>query len=93
MLQQLAPLIFGTIMLSNVFVPTETMPSVVATVIEWNPVSAVVAALRELFGSDTGVVPDASWPMQHPAAAAFGWTAVLLAVAVPIAVRRYSSSQ
>ncbi|QXW01687.1 ABC transporter permease [Rhodococcus globerulus] len=93
LLQQLAPLIFGTIMLSNVFVPTETMPSVVATVAEWNPVSAVVAALRELFGSGTSVAPDASWPMQHPVAAAFGWTAVLLAVAIPIAVRRYSSSQ
>ncbi|ETT28432.1 ABC transporter permease [Rhodococcus aetherivorans] len=93
MLQQVAPLIFGAVMFSNVFVPTETMPAVVATIAEWNPVSAVVAALRQLFGSGTTVAADAAWPMQHPVVAAFAWTAVILAVSVPIAVRGYASSR
>ncbi|MET9216449.1 MULTISPECIES: ABC transporter permease [unclassified Nocardia] len=91
MLQQTAPLIFGTIMFSNVFVPTSTMPSVIATIAEWNPVSAIVAALRELLGADLSASPGSAWPMQHPVAAAAAWIAVLFALAIPIAVRRYSA--
>lgn len=91
MLQQTAPLIFGTIMFSNVFVPTSTMPSVIATIAEWNPVSALVAALRDLLGADLPVAAGSAWPMQHPVAAAALWIAVLFALAVPIAIRRYSA--
>jgi EmrB/QacA subfamily drug resistance transporter len=31
---------------------------------EWNPISAVVAAVRELFGNPTAVPHDAPWPLQ-----------------------------
>ncbi|WP_226436054.1 ABC transporter permease [Rhodococcus yananensis] len=101
MLQQAAPMIFGLIMFSNVFTPTEAMPAVVRAVAEWNPVSAVVAALRELFGPGGGVAADAAGvtaadtalPMQHPVAAAFGWVAVILVVTVPVAVRRYGAQR
>lgn len=92
MLQQTAPLIFGVIMFSNVFVPTASMPPVVATIAEWNPVSAIVAALRELLGND--LLADATgeaWPVQHPVAAATAWIAVLFALAVPTAIRRYAA--
>ncbi|MEE2060879.1 ABC transporter permease [Rhodococcus artemisiae] len=92
-LQQAAPMIFGLIMLSNVFTPTEAMPSVVRAIAEWNPISAVVAALRELFGSGTAVAADAAWPMHHPVIAAFGWIAVILAVSVPVAVRQYGAQR
>ncbi|MEV4635157.1 ABC transporter permease [Rhodococcus coprophilus] len=91
MLQQTAPMIFGLIMFSNVFTPTEAMPSVVRTIAEWNPVSVVVAALRELFGSGGVAGVDAAWPLRHPVAAAFGWIALLLFVAVPVAVRQYGA--
>lgn len=90
-LQQAAPMIFGLIMFSNVFTPTEAMSSVVRVIAEWNPVSAVVAALRELFGSGTAVAVDAAWPMQHPVPAAFAWIAVLLVASVPVSVRRYGA--
>lgn len=93
MLQQAAPMIFGLIMFSNVFTPTEAMPPVVRAVAEWNPVSAVAAVLRELFGSGGGTAADAAWPMRHPVAAAFGWVAVILLVAVPVAVRRYGAQR
>lgn len=92
MLQQLAPLIFGAIMLSNVFVPTDTMPSIVGTIAEWNPVSAVVEALRQLFGAASTVSADAAWPMHHPVVAAFGWVALILALSIPAAASRYSSN-
>ncbi|MEV4155044.1 ABC transporter permease [Nocardia salmonicida] len=91
MLQQTAPLIFGTIMFSNVFVPTATMPPVVAAIAEWNPVSAIVAALRELLGADLPDAAGGAWPMQHPVAAATAWIVVLFAVAVPITIRRYAA--
>ncbi|MBH0122220.1 ABC transporter permease [Rhodococcus sp. HM1] len=100
-LQQCAPMIFGTIMFSNIFVPTETMPAVIRTIAEWNPVSAVVAALRELLGgaAPTAVdaaVPmaaDAAWPLQHPLFAAFGWCLGIVAVLVPLTVRRYVTTR
>lgn len=88
-LQQVAPLIFGTIMFSNVFVPTSTMPAGLAIIAEWNPVSSVVAALRHLFAG-TPVDPGAAVPLSHPIAAAFLWIAALLAISIPAAVRRYT---
>lgn len=91
MLQQTAPMIFGLIMFSNVFTPTEAMPAVVRAIAEWNPISAVVAGLRELFGSGGAVAADAAWPMHHPVPAAFGWIALILIVTVPVAVRRYGA--
>lgn len=93
MLQQIAPLIFGTIMLSNVFVPTETMPAALGAIAEWNPVSSVVQALRELFGAEVSVGPESAWPMHHPVAAAFCWITVILLVSVPLAGRQYSSGR
>ncbi|TCJ93299.1 ABC transporter permease [Nocardia alba] len=91
MLQQTAPLIFGTLMFSNVFVPTSSMPTVIAAIAEWNPVSSLVAALRELLGAGLPDPAGSAWPMQHPVAAATAWMIALFAVAVPIAIRRYST--
>nr|WP_264293401.1 ABC transporter permease [Rhodococcus rhodochrous] len=90
-LQQCAPMIFGTIMFSNIFVPTDTMPVVVRQIAEWNPVSAVVGALRELLSAPAPVPADAAWPLHHPVWSAFGWCVVLLVVTVPLAVRRYTA--
>ncbi|MGA4689577.1 ABC transporter permease [Rhodococcus sp. AB351] len=92
-LQQCAPMIFGTIMFSNIFVPTDTMPVVVRQIAEWNPVSAVVGALRELLSASAPVPADAAWPLHHPVWSAFGWCVVLLAVTVPLAVRRYTADR
>lgn len=89
MLQQVAPLIFGLVMLSNVFVPTATMPGVVRQIAEWNPVSAFVEAVRELFGNAFALPADAAWPLQHPIAASLIWVVVLTAVSVPVVTRRF----
>jgi ABC-2 type transport system permease protein len=91
MVQQLAPLIFGTVMLSNVFTPTDRMPDGIRQFVEWNPISAITSALRELFGNAGAASPstDLALPLQHPVLAAFIWCAALLAIAVPLATRRY----
>jgi ABC-2 type transport system permease protein len=89
MLQQLAPLVFGFIMLSNVFTPTALMPSGVRQAVEWNPMSAVISGVRQLFGNAPPAGSDVAWPLRHPVAAGFFWCVALLAIAVPGAVRNY----
>ncbi|GAB3973514.1 ABC transporter permease [Actinoallomurus acanthiterrae] len=89
-LDKLVPLIFPITMVSNSFVPTAGMPAWLRAIADWNPVSAIVAACRDLFGSP-GVVGNAHlvWPLRHPVAASLLWSAVLLLVFVPAAVHRY----
>ncbi len=81
--------VFPLTFLSNAFVPVESLPTVLRTIAEWNPVSVLVAAIRELFGNPVPTVADPSWPLQHAVPAAFVSCAVLLAVAVPLALRAY----
>lgn len=76
--------------LSNAYVPIDSMPAVLQPIAEWNPVSAIVQALRVQFGNVApGVDVSGAWPMQHPVAASVIWIVMLLAVAVPLAVRQY----
>lgn len=74
---------------SNAFVPLESFPSVLRTFVEWNPVSTLTQAIRELFGN-TGSVPAAdAWSMQHPVLYTLGWVVLILLVFVPLSVRQY----
>ena len=81
------PLAFPLTAMSNVFVAPELMPGWLGAVAAWNPLSATVAAARELFGNP-GVGGD-SWPAQHALLLAVGWPVALIAVFAPLAVRRY----
>jgi ABC transporter DrrB family efflux protein len=81
--------IFPLAFVSNVFVPTQGMPSWLATIANWNPVSAVASACRVLFGNPNPSGAIQAWPMQHPVAAAVIWSLALLAAAVPLAGRLY----
>ena len=63
--------IFPLTFLSNAFVPTETLPSWLQPIAEWNPVSALTAATRELFGNPN---PFASgFPAEHPVLLSLIW--------------------
>jgi ABC-2 type transport system permease protein len=85
----LVPLIFPVTMVSNSFVPTSGMPAWLRVISDWNPVSAAVAACRSLFG-DLGVpVTGTAWPLEHPVIATLGWSALMLAVFVPLAAYRF----
>lgn len=85
---QLSVLVVPFSMVSNAFVPTAGMPAWLRVFADWNPVSAIVAASRALFGN--AVTQEAgAWPVRHPVAAALAWSLLLLAVFVPLAVRRY----
>jgi ABC transporter DrrB family efflux protein len=81
------PAAFPLTAISNVFVAPELMPGWLGTVSAWNPLSATVAATRELFGNP-GLGGDA-WPAQHPQLLALVWPLALIAVFAPLAIRRY----
>jgi ABC transporter DrrB family efflux protein len=85
--------IFPVTFIASTFVPTSTLPSVLRTIAEWNPVSALANALRNLFENPGGVPPaDGPWSLQHPVAYTIIWIAVILVVAAPLAVRAYQRS-
>lgn len=88
---QASVLVFPITMLSNVFVPTAGMPGWLRALADWNPISAVTAAVRQLCGNPMAPA-DGTWPLQHPATASLLWTALLLLVFVPLTARRYSRS-
>ncbi len=88
---QASILIFPIAMLSNVFVPTSGMPAWLRTIADWNPISALAAALRQLSGNPTSPT-NGAWPLEHPIAASLAWTAALLALFVPLCTARYARS-
>ena len=81
--------VFPLTFLSNAFVPVDSLPTALQTIAEWNPVSVLVAAVRELFGNPVPVVDDPSWPLQHAVPVAFVLCVLLLAAVVPLALRAY----
>jgi ABC transporter DrrB family efflux protein len=81
--------VFPLAFVSNVFVPTQGMPSWLQTIANWNPVSAVASACRELFGNPNPSASIPAWPMQHPVEASILWCLLILAVSVPLAARLY----
>ncbi len=47
------------------------------------------AAVRELFGNPLAPVTNNAWPLEHAVPMAWLYSLVLVAVAVPLALRRY----
>lgn len=86
---QASILVFPVTMLSNVFVPTSGMPAWLRAIADWNPASAVAAALRHLFGNPSAPATGA-WPLEHPVLASAGWLVVLLVIFVPLCAARYA---
>jgi len=89
---QLGASTFVLPLLSNAYIPTDGLPGWLRTVAEWNPISAVTTALRDLFGN-APVPGDAAWPVAHPIAGSLLWCAVLIAVFLPLAVRKYAHGE
>jgi ABC-2 type transport system permease protein len=83
--------LFPLTFISNAFVPAESLPGPLRTFAEWNPVTSLVQAARELFGNVPAGTPIGdSWVQQNPALAVLGGVAVILLIFVPLAIRRFS---
>ncbi|MPZ61717.1 MAG: ABC transporter permease [Propionibacteriales bacterium] len=80
--------LFPITFVSTAFVPLPLLPSWLQPVAEWNPVSAVVASCRELFGNPNPFASD-SFPAQHPVLLALIYIAAIIAIFAPVAVRKY----
>ena len=83
--------LFPVTFMSNAFVQTSSLPGWLQGVAQWNPMSAVVAAARQMFGNQ-GSEKLHAWPMTHPIMAGLGWSALLLLVFIPLSVRKYRAA-
>ncbi|HEY7196756.1 MAG TPA: ABC transporter permease [Gaiellaceae bacterium] len=82
-------IVFPLTFLTNAFVPVDGLPAALRTIAEWNPISAVVAATRTLFGNPAAIPLDAAWPLQHAVLTSVAWCIALLVVVPPLTVWRY----
>jgi ABC-2 type transport system permease protein len=82
--------LFPLTFLSNAFVPTQTLPWWLRPLAEWNPVSAITAATRHLWGNPNPFA-GGGLPAEHPIELTLIWVVVLLAVFAPLGVWRYRS--
>lgn len=83
-------IIFPLTFIANTFVPTNKFPTVLRAIANWNPVSSVTQAARELFGNTNSKFPPPdAWSMHHPEIYTLLWVIGLLLVFVPLSVRQY----
>ena len=85
--------IFPLTFVANTFVSINSLPGPLATFADWNPVSSVTQAARELFGNTdpTAPAPEA-WSLQHPVIYTLLWVVIILVVFVPLSIRLYQRS-
>src|SRR5690606_32251484 len=82
--------IFPLSFIANTFVPAEDLPGPLQTFAEWNPVSSVTQAARELFGNIPAGAPEPeAWPLQHPVWYTLFWVVIIIGVFAPLSVGRY----
>src|ERR1700761_5058562 len=72
--------------LAGTFVPISGMKLVPRAIAEWDPLSALVAAVRQ--------APPSSGSLQlaHPVPAMIAWCLLIIAVCVPLALRRFRTA-
>ena len=82
---------FPLTFVANTFAPTADMPSWLRVIAEWNPVSALTAGCRGLWGNDGDVaLPSGSaWPLEHPVLASVVWSVIFTAVFGPLAIAAF----
>jgi ABC transporter DrrB family efflux protein len=82
--------IFPLTFVANTFVPSDDLPGPLRSFAEWNPVSAVTQAARELFGNIPAGTPEPTvWSLQNPVLYTLIWVVVTVAVFAPLSVSRY----
>ncbi len=75
---------------SNAFVSTARMTPWLRHIADWNPVSVLAAACRQLLGNPNPAAALPVWPMRHAELASALWSLLLIAVLAPLAIRLYT---
>jgi ABC-2 type transport system permease protein len=84
---------FPLTFLSNAFAPTTGMPRPLQYVAEWNPVSTMVAACRQLFGLENEFGATAgSFPSENPLTMSLIYMAIIMIIFVPMSVKKYKNA-
>jgi len=84
---------FPLTFLSNAFAPTTGMPRPLQYVAEWNPVSTMVAACRQLFGLENQFGATAgSFPSENPLTMSLIYMALIMIIFVPMSVKKYKNA-
>ena len=82
--------IFPLTFVANTFVPAELLPAPLRLFAEWNPISSLTQAVRELFGNiPVGTPPPEGWPLQNPVLYSLIWVVVIIAIFAPLSIARY----
>jgi ABC-2 type transport system permease protein len=74
--------------MAGTFVLISGMDAVPRAIAEWDPISALVASVRTL--TTPAFHSSGSWQLDHPQLAMVGWCLLILAVCVPLALRRFN---
>ena len=84
---------FPVTFISSAFVSQRSLPGPLKAIADWNPVTAVADAARDLFhnnGAATGILTRGTgWPATHAPLYAILWCVAILAVFMPLAVGQY----
>ncbi len=85
--------IFPLTFIANTFVPSDDLPTPLRVFANWNPLSSLTQAARELFGNVPPGAPEPTgWALQHAALYTVIWSVVIVAVFAPLATMRYQHS-
>ena len=80
---------FPLTFVANTFAPPEAMPAWLRFIAEWNPVSALTQATRQLWGNGPVAVEGAAWPLHHPVLVTIAWSIIFTAVFAPLALAAF----
>jgi len=80
-------MLFPITILTSAYVAPELMPGWLGTLAEWNPISSTITATRDLFGNPGW--PAESWVGEHALGLAAVWPLLIIAVFLPLSVRRF----
>ena len=80
---------FPLTFLANTFAPTANMPTWLRVLAEWNPISALTQACRNLWGNGAPAGASAAWPLHHPVGVSIAWSIGLTLIFAPLALRAF----
>jgi ABC-2 type transport system permease protein len=79
--------VFPLSFLAGTFVPIAGMDAIPRAIAQWDPISALVASVRNL---TEGTAAHGSWQLSHPELAMALWCLALIAICMPLALRRFN---
>jgi ABC transporter DrrB family efflux protein len=83
--------VFPLTFLADTFAPAANMsPAWLRTIAEWNPISSLVRAMRDLWGNAPPPTADAALPLHHPVLATVLWAIALTLVLAPLSIRSFN---